>query len=150
MPSVYIIIVFTLLAGSSLLISHILIIVKVSTIHMRNWLSPTRATPTILPVSNSKGLTEEMIISTIRFVFSSSTPLMTIDPYIKTNIYMRKPKSNPRADIISELTVSSDFSLMRMVLKLISEEKACISSISRSVSWEILFSDIRLWILLFF
>ena len=53
---------------------------RVSTPQSRSWVSPTSPMPMILPAIRSKGRTEETISSTMRFVFSSDTPCMTIDP----------------------------------------------------------------------
>ena len=53
---------------------------------MANCTNPTRATPIILPIISWKGLTLETIISTMRLVFSSVTPCITMPPYDMTNM----------------------------------------------------------------
>src|SRR4030042_590916 len=58
----------------------------VSTTQMRNWVSPTRAMPIILPIISWTGFTEDTITSTTLLVFSSMTPLITIDPNMKTRL----------------------------------------------------------------
>ena len=54
--------------------------IKVITAQRNTCVSPTKPIPIILPIIKSKGLTDEIIISMIRFVFSSITPCMTIPP----------------------------------------------------------------------
>ena len=66
------------------------IITTVSTIQIKNCVRATAATPRILPIISWKGLTEEIITSTILVVFSSITLLITILPNIKINIYIIK------------------------------------------------------------
>ena len=48
--------------------------------HKNTCVSPTKPIPIIFPIIKSKGLTDEIMISMIRFVFSSITPCMTIAP----------------------------------------------------------------------
>ena len=51
-------------------------------IHSRNCVSPTMAMPIILPIISWNGFTDDTITSTIRLVFSSTTPRITCDPNI--------------------------------------------------------------------
>ena len=53
---------------------------------MSIWKIPTKPIPIILPSSKSTGFTLETISSTMRLVFSSITPCITIEPYESTNI----------------------------------------------------------------
>ena len=58
-----------------------------STLHINIWVSPTSATPSILPSISSMGLQLLTITSTMRLLFSSITLFIIIEPYIITNIY---------------------------------------------------------------
>ena len=56
---------------------------EVKHIQSTNCVNPIKDTPIIFPIISLKGLTEEIITSTILFVFSSIILLITIVPYIK-------------------------------------------------------------------
>ena len=60
------------------------------TIQMANCVRATRATPMILPIISSNDETLETMTSTMRLVFSSMTPRITMEPNMKTNMYIRK------------------------------------------------------------
>ena len=47
---------------------------------IRNWRMPAKEVPMILPIMSWNGRTDEMMISTIRLVFSSMTLRMTMLP----------------------------------------------------------------------
>ena len=59
---------------------------RVSITQMKNWVRATLATPRILPIIRSKGLTEETMTSTILLDFSLMTLVMTMLPNIVTNM----------------------------------------------------------------
>ena len=56
---------------------------------------PTNPTPIILPSSSSMGLQQLTITSIMRLVFSSTTLVRIIAPYIITNIYVRNARISP-------------------------------------------------------
>ncbi len=72
---------FSNISGKLLLTTPNMIISDI--IHIINWVKPISATPTILPIINCMGLTDETMISTMRLVFSSNTLRNTIEQYIK-------------------------------------------------------------------
>ena len=59
---------------------------RVRTTQMKNWVRATLATPRILPIIRSKGLTEETMTSTILLDFSLMTLVMTMLPNMVTNM----------------------------------------------------------------
>ena len=53
---------------------------EAETIQIRNWVTPAREVPMIFPSISWKGLTEEMMTSMMRVVFSSMTERITNPP----------------------------------------------------------------------
>ena len=68
----------------------------------KTWVRPTKPIPIIFPIIRSKGFTDETITSMMRFVFSSITPCITIEPYIVINIYINKVASRPKTEATSK------------------------------------------------
>gem|GEM_PF-4511203 len=58
----------------------------IKTNHINNCVRPTAAMPIIFHTISWKGLTELIITSAIRFIFSSITPRITAAPYINNVI----------------------------------------------------------------
>ena len=65
---------------------------RVRTIHSRNWVRATRATPMILPNISSVDFTDDTRTSTTRELFSSMTELMTMPENRAMNIYRAIPR----------------------------------------------------------
>ena len=90
--------------------------------HRNTCVRPTKPMPMIFPIIRSNGLTDEIITSIIRFVFSSITPCMTIPPYMMINIQIMKVNIMPKIEATSAevlFSLPSSSHLMVLILKLI-------------------------------
>ena len=67
--------------------------ITVSTIHRKNCVRATRATPIILPNMRSTAWTDEMSTSTTREDFSSMTLCITMEPNMVMNMKITMPST---------------------------------------------------------
>ena len=71
--------------------------ISVRSIHSRNCVRATKATPIILPNMSSVAFTEDMSTSTTRELFSSMTELITMPENRAMNKYSAMPRIMERA-----------------------------------------------------